>query len=206
MGLLVRSDLSSSFSGVRPTLLSGLPTRRPGRPPTRRPRRSLRVHCWRDPRAVPQTTGCRRARGFNTDDGTNPVRTVLDHQVAVLADVDDKAARTVRVAVIVLAVVLGVATYSFSTPNFGPRSADLDRVLDEKYGEVEWLVVLLDSYADWIDRTAAVNLFNGMLFAFAQAALGVGVSLLAIGTATRFDAFAVDPLTVTPASAPVRTI
>jgi hypothetical protein len=37
-------------------------------------------------------------------------RTVLDHQIGILDDVDDKAARTVRITMILVGAVLGIAS------------------------------------------------------------------------------------------------
>ncbi|QZP36300.1 hypothetical protein [Halobaculum magnesiiphilum] len=140
-------------------------------------------------------------------------RSVLDHQLAILGDIDDKAARTVRLTVLVLAavisapsvidnpdqyvnqytvwgglslvlsVVLGVITYSSSSPELGPGPSDIERVLDRRFIELEWLVIVLDNYEDWIDRTGRVNRVNGWLLALTQAALAVGLGLFVIGVA-----------------------
>lgn len=42
-------------------------------------------------------------------------RTVLDHQIQILDDIDDKAARTVRVTIVLVGAVLGVASFGDQT-------------------------------------------------------------------------------------------
>lgn len=138
------------------------------------------------------------------------VRSVLDHQINMLSDIDDMAARTVRITALILAavlsvpsfgvpedfinlktkwgataltlsIILGMITYSLSSPDLGPNPNDIERLFEEKYREDEWLVILLDSYRDWIDRTSSLNRFNGSFLALTQASLGIGLLLLFLG-------------------------
>lgn len=57
------------------------------------------------------------ARGIHEE-----ARTVLDHQTQLLNDIDDKAARTVRITILLVGAILGVATFgeqgeiSFTNP------------------------------------------------------------------------------------------
>ncbi|MBX0323865.1 hypothetical protein EGH21_12575 [Halomicroarcula sp. F13] len=138
-------------------------------------------------------------------------RTVLDHQISILNDIDNKATRTVRITAVILGIIvsapsvienpntfvnpftkwgiaglvlsisLGMFTYSSSSPDLGPNSSDINRMLDNKYRDDEWLVILLDSYEDWIDRTQQVNQFNGIFLALSQLSLITSLSLLAWG-------------------------
>jgi len=138
-------------------------------------------------------------------------RNVLDHQIDILNDIDSKATKTVRITAIilglivsapsvienpngfvnpftkwgvvglVLSITLGMFTYSTSSPDLGPSPNDISRLLDNKYREDEWLVILLDSYEDWIDRTQRVNRFNGVFLALTQLSLITSLALLAWG-------------------------
>jgi len=138
-------------------------------------------------------------------------RTVLDHQISILNDIDNKATRTVRITAVILGILvsapsvienpntyvnpftkwgviglvlsisLGMFTYSSSSPDLGPNSNDINRMLDEKYREDEWLVILLNSYEDWIDRTQQVNQFNGVFLVLTQLSLVTSLTLLAWG-------------------------
>lgn len=158
-------------------------------------------------------------------------RTVLDHQISILNDIDNKATKTVRITALILGIVvsapsiiknpntyintftewgvvglvlsiaLGMFTYSTSSPDLGPNSEDINRLLDNKYREDKWLVLLLDSYEDWIDRTQRVNRFNGVYLALTQISLIMSLILLAIGVkrgvGVNFDVF---ELSVAPVS------
>lgn len=138
-------------------------------------------------------------------------RTVLDHQIRIIDDIDDKATRTVRITALllgvvaslsslvaessiyvnqatkwgtvslVLAVILGTFTYSVSSPALGPGPRDIERVRENEFREDEWLVVTLASYEDWIDRTDRISRFNGVFLGLTQMSLGVGLLLLVLG-------------------------
>lgn len=159
-------------------------------------------------------------------------RTVLDHQINILNDIDNKATKTVRitavilgivvsapsvidnpnnfinpfskwgVAGLILSIVLGMITYSSSSPDLGPNPSDINRMLDEKYREDEWLVILLDSYEDWIDRTQRVNRFNGVFLALSQLSLITSLALLAWGVKKGME-INFNPLQLSTASLPV---
>lgn len=162
-------------------------------------------------------------------------RTVLDHQIATLNDIDDKAARTVRVTALllgavlsapsvladpepfvnvatkwgtsslVLAVVTGTFTYSVSSPHLGPGPNDIEWMLERRFREDEWLAILLESYADWIDWTDWLNGFNAVYLALTQASLGIGLVLLTVGV---FDGLgtSVQLLSVSVYSLPVQLV
>lgn len=138
-------------------------------------------------------------------------RTVLNHQISVLNDIDNKATKTVRITAVILGIVvsapsiiknpntyinpftewgvvglvlsitLGIFTYSSSSPDLGPNSKDINRLLNNKYREDKWLVLLLNSYEDWIDRTQRVNRFNGIFLTLTQMSLIMSLALLAWG-------------------------
>lgn len=162
-------------------------------------------------------------------------RTVLDHQISVLNDIDNKATKTVRITAVILGIVvsapsiiknpntyinsftewgvvglvlsiaLGMFTYSTSSPDLGPNPNDINRLLDDKYREDKWLVILLSSYEDWIDRTQRVNRFNGIFLTLTQISLIISLALLAWGVkkgiGVNFDMFE-----ISVASLPIQAI
>jgi hypothetical protein len=162
-------------------------------------------------------------------------RTVLDHQIQILDDIDDKATRTVRITALLLGVVvsstslvadpyqfinqgttwgalslalsivLGTVTYSVSSPDLGPGPRDIERVRESNYREDEWLMVMLASYEDWIDQTEWISRFNGAFLALAQLSLGVGLLLFVLGVLDSLGA-SVAFVSISPHSAPVQII
>lgn len=138
-------------------------------------------------------------------------RTVLDHHVRLAADIEDKAMRTVRVEVLlvaallttaqvvgpespfvntatklgsgflVLSLVTGIVTYAYSSPDFGPGPRYNDEIVANQHSEHEWLSVLLTDYADWIERTERITYRHGLFLSVCQTTLICGLLLLAIG-------------------------
>lgn len=165
----------------------------------------------------------------------NEARDVLDHQIRIVDDVNDKATRTVRITSLllgvvvsggslvgdpaqfinqgtkwgslslVLSIVLGTFTYSVSSPELGPGPRDIERVRESVYREDEWLVVTLASYEDWIAQTDWIGRYNGAFLTLAQLSLGVGLLLLVFGVLDGFGA-SVTFVSVSLYSVPVQFI
>ena len=137
-------------------------------------------------------------------------RCVLDHQIAKLRDIDEKALRTVRITVIFLGLVFsvtqlegtsgfvngltilggsslvaslgfGVLTYTASEPDFGPGPSYVDELLDSDPDPDEWNATLLAGYGDWMDDTRDVNGENAFWLLCTQVFLVAGVFLIGIG-------------------------
>jgi hypothetical protein len=137
-------------------------------------------------------------------------RCVLDHQIAKVKDIDDKALRTVRIAVLFLGLVFsvtqlegtssfvnectilggsllvisigfGVLTYTVSEPDLGPGPSYVDDLLDSDPDPDEWEATLLAGYGDWMEDTHKVNEENAFWLLCTQACLVVGVLLIGIG-------------------------
>lgn len=134
-------------------------------------------------------------------------RRVIDHQIAYLNDVDDKAVRTVRINAVVLGVILsvrqltsqfsitdpfaglatvailgsmvaGIVTYTTSDAQFGPGPRYIDDVLDEPATESYWRSETLRSYADWIEDNEHVTRRNGTYLLVSQLLLLLGLTTL----------------------------
>lgn len=82
---------------------------------------------------------------------------------------------------LVASLMTGVATYAYSSPDFGPGPGYSDEILTNEHSEHEWLAVLLSDYADWIERTERLNYRNALLLGACQVLLIVGILLLTYG-------------------------
>lgn len=139
-------------------------------------------------------------------------RRVVDHQIAYLSDVDDKAVWTVRINAVIIGAVLsvqqlssqmsltdpfpgvaimaflvsmaaGIVTYTASDAQFGPGPRYIDDVLDEPATETYWRSEMLRSYADWIEDNEHVTRRNGTYLLVSQLLLLLGLSTLTTGIA-----------------------
>lgn len=147
----------------------------------------------------------------------NEARAVLEYQIETLNDIDDKAARTVRItallvggvfgaisfgdkssviineftwwgsASLLLAVVLGMTTYSQSSPYFGPKPSDWTTVLDRsdsKRDEVQLLVE--EGYRGWINANSKINQINSYFLLLTQWSIANSLILFGIGLSLAF--------------------
>jgi hypothetical protein len=139
-------------------------------------------------------------------------RRVIDHQIAYLSDVDDKAVWTVRINAVIIGAVLsvyqlssqvsltdpipgvapvafllsmaaGIVTYTTSDAQFGPGPRYIDTVLDVPAVESHWRRETLRSYADWIEDNEHVGRRNGTYLLVSQLLLLLGLATLTTGTA-----------------------
>lgn len=128
-------------------------------------------------------------------------RTTLNHQLSALDDIDDRAMRTVRIALVVVGLLIsattldgvrrfvnavtvsgavalvvciltGLSTYSATDPEAGTDPDYLVETLDAPFSEKEWLSTLVAGYAEWIEDARALNETNAQLLVLAQLSLG----------------------------------
>lgn len=138
-------------------------------------------------------------------------RSVLDQQLSTLSDIDAKAMRTVRIALLLLGIVLsatafpdetvfvtwltipglvsisvsilfGLLTYTSPDPTVGPSTDYFEDVRVEPYSEAEWRTLLLSGYIEWIGDVEELNSSNARTLILSQISLGIGVALLIGGT------------------------
>lgn len=161
-------------------------------------------------------TEVRRTNRDQEDLIYNEARTVLEYQIETLNDIDDKAARTVRITALLvgavfgaisfgdkaslivneytwwgsvsllLAVVLGMATYSQSSPYFGPRPDDWRtlRTDGSKQGTVRLLIE--EGYRGWIDYNDSINKINTYFLLLTQWSLATSLLLFGVGLTSEF--------------------
>ena len=147
---------------------------------------------------------------------------VLAQQVETLSDIDDKALRTVRIALIVfgiglsatafpngtaflnwitvggmvsltLSVLFGIVTYGASNPPVGVGPEYLDEARTTPYTEAEWRDLLVSGYDEWITDVERQIQSNARTLLLAQLFLGCSVVLLATGVSLALGGY-VEPV------------
>lgn len=144
-------------------------------------------------------------------------RAVLEHQLDTLNDIDDKAARTVRITALlvgaifgaisfgdasslivnqytwwgsvslILAVVLGMTTYSQSSPYVGPKPDDWERLLETSSSRAEMLDTLVsEGYSGWVEYNDTVNEIDSYFLELTQWALATSLLLFGVGLTAEF--------------------
>lgn len=143
-------------------------------------------------------------------------RTVLDHQIQTFADIDDKAAKTFRLDVILIGLLLTAGTFltradslsvdpyinlltvvsvfsliasfviailtcSITGIETGVGPADVDRLIEHRYTETEWLILLLLGHAGWIAANERQNRAGARYLMMSHGALIVGVLCAFLG-------------------------
>lgn len=138
-------------------------------------------------------------------------RTVLDHQIQIQNDIDDKALRTVRITALIAgllisagslsedptqflrastllgagllfgSLVAGVVTYTAASPTLGPGSRYFKDRLPDRTDEYDTLSMLLSYYSGWIESNDDLNRINGAYLAIAQTLLICGLVSLGVG-------------------------
>ena len=79
--------------------------------------------------------------------------------------------------------VAAVITYTRSNVETGVGPNDVDRLIEERYSETEWLLLLLRSEAAWMRKNDRRQSINGLLLSVSLGALVLGVVALFAGIA-----------------------
>ena len=140
-------------------------------------------------------------------------RTVIDHQIDTLSDIDDKALRTVRLTVVLvgalataielnvvrnlndtllivgggmlfLSMLISMMTYGESDLYLGPNKSYINTLADNDFGDETWDEDLLTTMGEWIEDNYDEISWNARLLTYTQAALLTG--LLFVSGATVF--------------------
>ena len=77
--------------------------------------------------------------------------------------------------------ILAILTFTTTDIETGPGPADIQRLIDRKYTEKEWLVLLLRSEANWMKDNERRHTVNGVLLTLSHAALIAGVIAISTG-------------------------
>lgn len=132
-------------------------------------------------------------------------RAVIESQREVIADIDDKAIRTVRLNAMIVGIVVGAAqlagasmfhfsslsggtlclflsiglgliTYSESDLYLGPNKSYIGQISRNEFGDHGWEADLLDRMGDWIAANHRDIKRNGRLLFLTQALLFLGIA------------------------------
>lgn len=134
-------------------------------------------------------------------------RAVLESQQTILADIDEKAMRTVRTTVLLIGAVasavkvakielhvglaavgsvflfgslaFGLTTYDETDPYLGPNRTYLRQLSANEFRE-GWEEDLIQAYGYWIQENGDDIEFNGLLLRTTQVLLFIGVGFLSL--------------------------
>lgn len=87
----------------------------------------------------------------------------------------------VGLVALIVSFVLAVLTYTTTSIETGLGPSDVERLVEERYSEREWLVLLLRSEAEWMRRNERQQTINGALLTASHAALLGAVLCLSFG-------------------------
>lgn len=87
----------------------------------------------------------------------------------------------IGVLLLVASFVFSIATYTTTDVQTGVGSSDIRRLIERRYSEREWLVVVLRSEATWMDENERKREWNTTLLTTSHAALLLGVACVAFG-------------------------
>jgi len=136
-------------------------------------------------------------------------RTVIDHQIATLSDIDDKALRTVRLTVVLVgvlataieldivrglhdefllfggvmlfsSVVVGMLTYSESSLFLGPNKSYINTLAANDFDNGAWDEDLLATMGEWIEENGNIIQVNGILLSVTEGLLLIGLAAVAV--------------------------
>ena len=84
----------------------------------------------------------------------------------------------VGILAILVTVILSIWTYKSTEFKPGPSYGDMDRYVEKKYTEKEWLILLVRSSSSWIKTNRESNDNDATLLSWAHIALATGIALI----------------------------
>lgn len=87
------------------------------------------------------------------------------------------------VVLLILSFILAVATFTVTNIRTGVSQNDIQRLIDNKYSERDWLVLLLRSEGAWMDENDAKQSTNTTMLTLSHLALILAVVLISVGSA-----------------------
>lgn len=85
-----------------------------------------------------------------------------------------------------LSFVLAIAVYTTTKIQTGLGPSSIQRLIDTKYDEREWLVLLLRSSEEWMQFNQRQQTINGVLLTLSHAALILAIVSITIGVGRPF--------------------
>lgn len=90
---------------------------------------------------------------------------------------------------LIVSFVSAVITYTTTEIRTGLGPDSVQRLIDHRYSEKEWLILLLRSEAHWMRVNERQQTINGLLLSIAHATLIIAVLLISIGIASVHSPF-----------------
>ncbi|WP_058997703.1 hypothetical protein [Haloarcula sp. CBA1127] len=87
------------------------------------------------------------------------------------------------IVLLLISFILAIITYTVTDVNTGLNGNDINRLIDRKYPEKDWLILLLRSEAAWMRENEDRQDTNATLLSASHLCLIFGVVFLAIGAA-----------------------
>lgn len=87
----------------------------------------------------------------------------------------------IAVVSLIVSFVMAVITYTVTSIETGMGADDIERLVDQRYTELEWLILLLRSEAVWMRENARQNQRGARLLSMSHGALIAGVIALFFG-------------------------
>ncbi|WP_434531916.1 hypothetical protein ACODNH_23590 (plasmid) [Haloarcula sp. NS06] len=92
----------------------------------------------------------------------------------------------VGVILLIVSFILAVATFTVTNIRTGVSQNDIQRLVDKKYSERDWLILLLRSEGAWMDENDGKQSTNTTLLTLSHLALILAVISISIGSAVPF--------------------
>jgi hypothetical protein len=90
------------------------------------------------------------------------------------------------VALLITSFILAVITFTVTDINTGLGSSDIQRLVEKKYSEKEWLILLLRSEAAWMDDNSYRQDVNAKLLTASHVTLILAIISLTLGIVLPF--------------------
>ena len=85
---------------------------------------------------------------------------------------------------LILSFILAIITYTTTNIQTGVGPSDINRLINKRYTEKEWLILLLRSEAEWMLENEKSQTINGTLLSGSHLMLIIGVILIVLSIGT----------------------
>lgn len=87
------------------------------------------------------------------------------------------------VVLLEISFIFAISTYTITSIETGLGPNDIQRLIDEKYSEKEWLILLLRSEGEWMRLNERQQTINGVLITISHITLVLAILALSFGIA-----------------------
>ena len=90
-------------------------------------------------------------------------------------------ASALGIALLIMSFIFAILTFTTTIIETGTGPNDIQRLIDTRYTEKEWLILLLRSEAAWMKENERKQSLNGTLLSISHGALILGIVFLSAG-------------------------